>query len=97
MRRGAAHIKIFDGSAVTRPARDGTQKEKLLERQFALKNIPFGEADLLFDVEGRENLAADNDVFQVGRKFGNGVDYGVAEFFAARGPIAIFQFVRRVL
>ena len=97
MRGGAAHIKIFDGGAIAGPSSNGAKEEKLFERKFALENISFGEADLLFDIEWSEDLLADDDVFQVGRVFGDGVDDGVAEFVAAIFPRAGFQFVRRVL
>src|SRR5215469_7804186 len=79
MRGGTAHIKVLDGGAIAGPSGDGAKEEKLFERKFALENIAFGEADLLFDVERRENLLADDDVFEIGRVFGNGVDDGVAE------------------
>jgi len=97
MRGGAAHIKVLDGSAIAGPSGDGAKEEKLFERKFSLENIAFGEADLLFDVEWREDLLADDDVFQIGRVLRDGIDDGVAEFVAAIFPRAVFEFVGRVL
>src|SRR5690348_10661252 len=91
MRGGAAHIKIFDGSAITRPSCNRPQEEKLLERKFALKNIAFGQADLLLNVPRTEHLLADDDFFQVRRIFGDRVDHRVAKFVAAIFPRALFE------
>ena len=60
---GAAHVEILDGRAIARPAGDGPQEEKLLERKFSLKNIAFGEAGGALDIERRDDLLADDDVF----------------------------------
>ena len=60
MRGRAAHVQFFNGSAVTRPARGGTQEEKLLERKFALKDVAFGEAGLAFDIQRSDELLSDD-------------------------------------
>ncbi len=85
------------GRAVVSPAGHGAQKEKLLERKFALKNVALREAELALEVERREHLAADDNFFDVGRMFGDGVDDGVAECFALIVPSAFGEFVGRVL
>src|ERR1700683_2435819 len=97
MRRGAAHIKIANRSAIASPAGNGAEEEKLLEREFALKNISFGEAGGAFDIERRNDLATDNNFFEIGRELRNGVNDGVAEGFALVVPGAAGEFVRRVL
>jgi len=66
---GAAHIKVADGSAVVGPAGDGAEEEKLFERKFALKNIALGEAEFALEVEWRKDLAAYDDIFDVGSIF----------------------------
>ena len=63
MGAGAAHIEILNRRAVFRPARHRAEKEELVQSQFALKNISFGEAELLLQVPRRDDLAMENDVF----------------------------------
>src|SRR5580698_2010015 len=97
MSGGAAHIQSLDGSAVTRPAGGGPQEEKLFEGKFALKDVAFSEAGLPFDIERRDELFSDDQIFQIGRELRNGVDHGVAEGFALLVPGAGRQFVGSVL
>ena len=97
MCRGAAHIEVADGSAVARPPGDRAEEEELLEREFALKDVALAEARGALDIERREELLADNDVFQIGRVFGNRVDDGVSEGFPLVVPVPFREPVRRVL
>src|SRR4029077_4736136 len=97
MRGGTAHIQIVDGGAVVGPAGHGAEEKKLLERKFALKDVALGEAELALEVERRENLAADDNFFDVGGVLGDGVDDGVAEGFALLVPCAFGEFVGCVL
>jgi len=96
MRRGAAHVKVLNRRTILRPARCGTQKEELLERQFALKNISLRQPKFAFEIERRQDLPMQNDVFDVRRMFSNCVDDGVAKSFAFIVPIPL-QVVRRIL
>ncbi len=97
MRGRAAHIKLVDGSAVVRPTGDRTKEKELLEREFALENISLREAELALEIERRENLAPDDNLFDVGGMFGDGVDDSVAEGFALFVPRPSGELVRRVL
>src|ERR1700733_12031093 len=58
MRCGAAHVEIVDRRAVVGPSGNGTQEEKLFEREFTLKNVALREAKFAFEIERREDLAA---------------------------------------
>ena len=62
MRGRSAHVQVLDRRAVLRPARDRTQEEKLLERKLALEDVAFGQAELAFEVERRDDLAVQDDV-----------------------------------
>ena len=62
MRGRAAHVEVADGRAVLRPARDGTKKEELLERQLALEDVALGQAPLALEVERRDDLPVADDV-----------------------------------
>ena len=95
--RGAAHIKVVDGSAVISPAGNGAKEKKLLEGEFALENVALREAEFALEVERREDLAAGDDFFDVGGMLGDGVDDGIAEGFALLVPGAFGKFVWRVL
>ena len=74
MRCRSAHVEILDGRAELRVSRHRPQEEKLLERKLALENVAFAQSPLAFEVERRHHLAVKNDVFNVGRVLGDGVD-----------------------
>ena len=97
MRGRAAHPQVLDGRLVLRVAGHGTQEEQLLERELALEDVAFGQSQLAFEIERRDHLPADDDVLDVGREFGDGVDDVVAELFPLLVPRAFFQLVGRVL
>src|ERR1700675_4703895 len=97
MRGRAAHIKVVDGRAVVGPSGDGTEEKELLEGELALKNIALREAELAFEVERRENLAAADNFFDVGSVLGDRIDDGVAESFALIVPGPLREFIGRVL
>ena len=61
MGRRAAHVEVADRRAVARPARHRAQEEELLERQLALEDVAFGEAELALEVERRQHLAVQDD------------------------------------
>ena len=70
----------------------------MFEREFALEDVAFAQSPFAFEVERRDDLAVQDDVFDVGRVFGDGVDDVVAEFFFFRVPVeAGRQLVGRVL
>src|SRR5260370_34611677 len=97
MRGGTAHIEIADRSAIVGPAGNGAQEKKLLERELALKDIALGEAELALEIERRENLAADDDFFDVGGVLGNRVDDVVAKGLALLVPRPFVDLVDRAL
>src|SRR5207245_6170726 len=86
VRLRAAHVEVLDRRAVLRPARDRTEEEELLERQLALEDVPFGEAELAVEIEGREHLTADDDLLQVRSVPCDRVDDRVAERLALLLP-----------
>src|SRR5712672_3005475 len=94
---GSAHIEVIDWGAVVGPARDGAEKEKLLEGEFALEDIALRQAEFALEVERGEDLAADYDFFDVGGVLGDGVDYRVAKGFFVIVPGALREFVWSVL
>src|SRR5712692_4245891 len=97
MRGGAAHIKMVDWGAVVGPAGDGAQEEKLFEREFTLEDVALGEAEFTLEIERGEDLAADDDFFDVGDVLGDGVDDVVAKGFTLVVPGALGEFVGSVL
>ena len=86
MGRGSAHVEVADRRAVLRPARGGAEEEQLLERQLALEDVAFGQPELALEVERRQDLAVQDDVLDVRRVLGDGVDDGVAERLALVVP-----------
>ena len=97
MSGGTAHIKVANGRAVVGPSGDGAEKEKLFERKFTLENVALRKTEFALEIKRGENLAADDDVFDVGRVLGDGVDDVVAESFFLIVPGAFDKLVRRVL
>src|SRR5713101_8906798 len=97
MRCGTAHIEVVDRGAVLGPSGDGAKEKELFQRKLALKNVALGEPEFALKIERSENLAASDDVFDVGSVFGDGVDDVVTEGFALVVPVAFSKFVRRIL
>ena len=68
----------------------GTEKKELVQCQFALKNISLRETEFLLEIPRGDDLAVEDDVFQIRRVFAQRIDYRVAERFAFLRPRAIF-------
>ena len=70
----------------------------MFERKLALENVAFGQSPFAFEIERGDDLAVQDDVFDIRRVFGDGVDDVVAELFFFRVPVeAGRQLVGRVL
>ena len=69
----------------------------MFQRQFALKNISFRQSKLAFEIERRQDLSMQDDVFDVRRVLGNRINDGIAKFFSFVVPISFLQIVRSVL
>src|SRR3989304_4703264 len=97
--RGAAQPEIADGRPEAGVAGHRSAEEELLESQLALEDVALGQADDALHVERRVHLAPDDDLPDVRRPLGDGVDDRVAEGFAlvVPGAQARVQPVRRVL
>src|SRR6266404_7159405 len=97
MRGGSAHIEVIDRGAIVGPAGDGAEEEKLLEGELALEDIALRQAEFALEIERGEDLAADDNFFDVGGVLGDGVDYRVTKGFFVIIPGALREFVWRVL
>src|SRR5580693_1287939 len=75
MRGRAAHVEILDGGAEARVARGWSQEEKLLQGKFALEDVALAQSPLAFEVERSDDLPVQDDVFDVRRVLGDGVDH----------------------
>ncbi len=63
-----------------------------------MKDVAFAQTEIAFEIEWRDDLPMQNDVFDVRSVFGDRVDHGVAERFFLVVPVqASAQLVRRVL
>src|SRR5713101_8945030 len=65
MRAGAAEKKAANGSLVARPIENGAHGEELIEREFAVKNVPAGEAVGGFEIFRRDDLHGFDEIRQV--------------------------------
>ena len=98
MRGRSAHVEVLDRRAELRPSRHRPQEEELLQRELALEDVAFAQSELAFQIERRDYLAVQDDVFDIRRVLGNGVDHVVAKRFFLIVPVqAGPQLVRRVL
>src|SRR5258708_3908756 len=98
VRRRSAHVQAFDWRAEARPSGDRPQEEKLLQRKLSLKDVAFSQPKVAFEVERSQHLLVQNDVLQIRRVLGDGIDHCVAEIITKLVPIQPGpQFVRRVL
>src|SRR5690348_4570192 len=94
----AAHIKVSYGRPELRVTRNGTQEEKLLQRELALKDVSFAEPEFSLQIKRRENLFVDDDVFYIRRVLGQSINHVVAERLALFVPVQPRpQLVGRVL
>ena len=91
MRAGAAKKKAADGRFVTRPIQNGTHGKKLIESEFAVKNVAAGEAVGSFEIKRRDDLHVFDETGQIRRVSGQGFDNGAAQVVAARVPVPFFQ------
>jgi len=91
MRAGAAKKKSADGRFVTRPIQNGTHGEKLIECELAVKNVASGKAVGSFEIKRRDDLHGFDEIGQIRRVSGQGLDNGVAQLVAARVPVPFFQ------
>src|SRR5262245_18160965 len=62
MRGGAAHPQVSNRRLVLGPSRRRAEEEKLLERQLALKNVPFAQPELPLEIERRQHLPVEDDI-----------------------------------
>src|SRR5439155_19927866 len=97
MRRRAAHPELPNRRLVLSPAGNRAREEQLLERQLALKDVAFRQAELALEIERRQHLAVQDDVLDVRGVLRDGVDDGVAERVALLVPRAGRKLVGRVL
>src|SRR5580765_443267 len=97
MRAGAAEKEAADGRFVTSPIENGAHSEKLIEGEFAMKNVAAGEAVDRFQVERSDDLHVFDEAGQIGGVLGESFDYGVAKIFAAGVPFSVLQLERREL
>src|SRR3954470_21927929 len=65
--RRAAHVEPLHRRLVLRPAGRGAEEEELLQRQLSLEDVAFRQAEVPLDVEGRQDLAVQDDVLDVRR------------------------------
>src|SRR5215470_10932281 len=83
----STHVEVFDRGPVLRPTWDRAQKEKLFQRKLALENITFTQSPLAFEIERRDHLLMQDDVFYVRRVLRDGIDHVVSERFFLVVPV----------
>src|SRR6187401_540629 len=97
MSRRSTEIQPANRRTVARPAGGRPQKEQLLDRQLALKDVALAQAEVAFDIERRQNLTMKNPVAKVRCEFTDRIDDRVAEGLALVIPRTAAEVVRRVL
>src|SRR5205823_7270739 len=88
MRPGAAEIQPLDRSPVPGPPQQWTKREELIERVLAMKNMPARQTVGLLQIQGRQDLAMNNNLTNIRRIFRKGFENCVGKFAAARIAVA---------
>ena len=78
----SAHVQAFGRPAVLRETRNGPVEQQLVHGQFALENVAFGEADLIFEFAWRAHFCVQDQLLEAWRIAFDLVDYGVPELVA---------------
>src|SRR5687768_2399679 len=97
MRAGATKVQSFKRRAILRPSNQRPERKKLIDCLFAVMNMPAAEPVSLLEIERRDYLACNNQIAQAGRVSLQLPDHLVRKFFTPRGPITLFQLIRREL
>src|SRR5258705_827779 len=97
MRAGATKIKPLDWSSILRPTDQGAKREKLIERLFAVMNMPATHSVSLFQIERCDHLPCNNQFLQIRSITAQNINYIVGKLFTSGVPIALFQFVSHIL
>ena len=98
MGAGTALVEPLDGRAVVGMAEHGAGREELVQAESPVENVPADQAKFPFQVLGRVDLAAQNQVPEARRPMIHRVDHQVGHLFAMIIPIpAIGQFWRDML
>src|SRR5580698_5945840 len=98
MSAGAAEEESANRSFIPRPIQNRTHGEELIEREFAVEDVPAGEAVDRFEIARRDDLHRLDDLIEVRRmdseRFEDvlGEDSGMIVV-----PCAVFEFVRSEL
>src|SRR5580692_6276125 len=91
MRSAAAEIKATDGRFVASPIENGAHGEKLVECEFAVKNVASGEAVNGLEIERSDDLHLFDEAGQIASVLRESFDDGDAEVSAARLPVSVLQ------
>src|SRR6266850_5330760 len=70
MRACATEVKSLDGSSILRPPNDRTKGKKLIERLFAVMNMPATESVGLLQIKWSDDLPGHDHLFQIWRVAG---------------------------
>jgi len=97
MRARTSEIISVDRRAETRPLRRRAHEEELMQQQFAVEDVAARDARDAFDIEGRDDLFADDGAADVRRVTLDGRDDRFTKGFALGIVPAAFDIVRRVL
>ena len=90
MRGGTAHVQVPDWHAVLAAAGEWPVEEQLIQGQFALENVAFRQADLLFDFAGGAHFHVDDEVLEAGAVALDLIYHGLAE------PLPLFRRPRAI-
>src|SRR5712664_4981186 len=65
MRAGTAEIKSAPGGAVIGIAEHRSCRKQLVERERPVKDIPAGQAEVAFEIEGRQDFAGEDALLEI--------------------------------
>src|ERR1700692_4030189 len=97
MRSVAAKEKSFHRSLIARPIEDRAHGEELVERKFAVENVPAGETVSRLQIERRDYVRRFDEFRQIWRMRGKRLNDSVRQLAAAFLPGSLLQLVGREL
>ena len=93
----AAKVKAINWRSILGPTNQWSEREKLVQRLFAVVNVATAQAISLFEIERGYHLTAKYQILQVRSELAQVVDNCICEFLSARIPVSASKFVRSEL
>jgi hypothetical protein len=93
----ATKVKSIKWRSILGPTNQWSEREKLVQRLFAVVDVSTAQPISLFEIERGYHLTAKHQILQVRSELAQVVDNSICEFLSARIPVSPSKFVRSEL